>query len=376
MNDMNHMTLDRNGLGCRYFAKEDGSLYSTVATGIFDAEGKMTYEDKVVSNSFLDSQGALTLQEYKKVDEIVTKERENPRRFTAWMRSLKNNVENFDGMKFKTYWYNVMTGKTTSRSTMDMEDDAPGTSVSMAQYGVPLPLEFADWLTNIRRDPSASMAAGYDTAAEKASWAAKSVADGLDLRQINGWGGLTYNGVTVYGLRDVPATLTQTQTGTTTGWLAAATPQQIYSNIVAMVKTANTNKIPGPYALVLPESFRFRLAETYSESDLTGEAKSLWMKLLEKPSANIPNVLDISEIVLVPEMDELKGGAAPTYGEAYLVSLDPRCFKVLNYLPMQSFTIDLNGMISTKHRVVEGICPLFKKNTAGIYGVVKLSDAT
>ena len=46
---------------------------------------------------------------------------------------------------------------------------------------------------------------------------------------------------------------------------------------------------------------------------------------------------------------------------------------MLNYLAMQSFTIDLKGMISTKHRVAEGVCPLFKKNAAGTYGIVKLT---
>jgi len=134
----------------------------------------------------------------------------------------------------------------------------------------------------------------------------------------------------------------------------------------------NQNKVAGPYALILPESFRFRLAETFSTS-LNGDEKSLWMKLLEKPNADIPNVLDITQVKLVPEMDQTKGGGTPTAGEAYVTSLNPKWFRVLNYLPMQSFTIDLKGMISTKHRVAEGVCPLFKKNAAGTYGIVKLT---
>ena len=32
----------------------------------------------------------------------------------------------------------------------------------------------------------------------------------------------------------------------------------------------------------------------------------------------------------------------------------------------------VKGEIATKHRVAEGVCPLFKKNTAANYGLVKL----
>lgn len=374
MSNLNNVTLNRD-LGFRYFSKEDGNLYVTVATGQFDSDGKPIYEDRVVSMSGLDAQSALTLQEYKLVDRVVNDERNNPNRFTTWLRSLKQCVDTFDGMNYKTYWYNTLTGQTSSRSTMDLEDDSPATTVSIAEDGVPLPLEFADWLSNIRRDPSASTAAGYNVSAEKARFAAEAVATGLDLRNVNGWGGLTYKGVTVRGFRDVPTTLTVAQAGTvgTGGWLSSdVTAKQIYADILSMVTLLNQNKVAGPYALILPESFRFRLAETYSTS-LNGDEKSLWMKLLEKPNAEIPNVLDITQVKLVPEMDQTKGGGTPTVGEAYVTSLNPKWFRVLNYLPMQSFTIDLKGMISTKHRVAEGVCPLFKKNAAGTYGIVKLT---
>ena len=376
---MNSVMMDRN-LGYRCFVNEkDGKVYETVPTGIVGADGKMTYEDKLVSESSLDARAALTATEYKKVDSVVTDVATAANRFSAWMRSLTSNVDRFNGMDRKTYWYNIVTGQTTSsRSTMDLEDDAPGTTVATTEDGVPLPLEFADWLSNIRRDASASAAAGYDVSAQKAKFAAEAVAIGTDLRQINGWAGLTYNGVTVYGLRDVPTTAHVHQAGTISGygWLDVehVTPAQIFADITLMVKAMNVRKIPGPYVLILPESFRFRLAETYS-TDVNGNKKSLWMAILERPAPNIPNVLGISEIKLVPEMDETKGGGTPTAVEAYLLSLDPRYFRVLQYLNMQSFTIDLKGGISTKHRVVEGLCPLFKKNANGYHGVVKLETS-
>ena len=142
---------------------------------------------------------------------------------------------------------------------------------------------------------------------------------------------------------------------------------------MAMVRVQNANGVGGPYVLMVPESFRFRLAEPYFVNTTTGAPQSLWMKLLEKPDANIPNVMNIQEIKLIPELDLLNGGGTPSMGEAYLLSLDPKWFRVLNYLPMQSFTIGLKGNISTKHRVVEGVCPLFKRNAAGKYGIVKLT---
>ena len=38
--------------------------------------------------------------------------------------------------------------------------------------------------------------------------------------------------------------------------------------------------------------------------------------------------------------------------------------------------MDLKGAIATKHRVTEGVCPLFKTNIAGNYGIVKLASPT
>ena len=364
----NGMTLDR-AVGRRYFTKGDNKVYLTLPTGQFDDTGKPIYEDKVVSDSGIDASAALTLTEFKKVDTVVTEVRNGVDRLTAWMRGLTGCVDTFDGLANMTYWYNRRTGEGVSRTTMNLEDDAPGTTISTEQDGVPLPIEFADWQTSIRSDPSASMAAGFDVAATKASAAADAIAVGNDLRQVNGWNGLTHHGVTVYGFRDVPATLTRAQTA---NWLTA-TIAQIYGDIKAMVQLMDLAKIPGPYVLVVPKSFRHRLAEAYSTNSVTAEEKSLWMKILESPGNGVPNVLGISQIKLVDQMDETKGGGTPTTGEAYLLSLSPQYFRVLNYLPMQSFTIDLKGSIATKHRVAEGICPLFKKNIDGNYGIVKLT---
>jgi hypothetical protein len=97
------------------------------------------------------------------------------------------------------------------------------------------------------------------------------------------------------------------------------------------------------------------------------------MKILENPGNGVPNVLGIKEIKLVPDMDEKVGGTAATKGEAYVLSLDPKYFRVLNYLALQSFTMGLKGSISQKHRVVEGVCPLFKTDVNGHYGICKLT---
>lgn len=375
---MKNVTLERD-LGSRCFVKPDGNLYVTVPTGLYGEDGNPTYVDKMVSSNQLDAQGALTATEYREVDEVVTEEANNPDRLSVWMRNLGDRVvKTFDGMSNKVYWYRRAIGKTVSRSTMDLEDDAPQGTLAYEEDGVPLPLEFADWLTNIRRDPTASRTIGRDVAAEKALLATQGVAVGNDLRQLNGWDGLTYRGMSVYGWRDVPTGLSVVQSGVANGggWLnEAVTPANIYSDICKMVKLANTNKIEGPFALLLPDFLRFRFAEIYSTS-VNNVEKTLWQKLQERPAVDVPNILDLQVIKFVKEMNETKGGGTPTVGEAYLTSLNPKWFRTLYYLPMQSFTIDLKGMISTKHRIVEGVCPLFKKDGNGTYGVVKLAAPT
>lgn len=365
---MNSVMMDRE-LGSRCFVKDDGFLYVTVPTGALDDTGAPVYEDRCISQSGMDAQGALTAAEYREVDRIVMDEAKKASRYTTWLKSLKANVTSINGLKYKTYWYQRIKGNTASRSTMDLEDDSPAVGVSYEEDGVPLPFEFADWLYNIRRDGTANTSAGFDVTLEKARLASKSVATGLDLRNINGWDGLKYRGVTVYGLRDVPANMTVAQSK---DWLTVSTPQEIYADIVKMVAAMNEAGIPGPYVLQVPSSFRFRLAETYHENQLTDNAKSLWTKLLEKPSADVPNVLDIAQIKLIDELNQKLGGGTPDLAEAYLTTLDPEYFRVLDYMPSTSFTMELKGMISTKHRVVEGVCPLWKVDGKGNRGIVKL----
>ncbi len=366
---MDSVMINRE-LGSRCFVKDDGFLYVTVPTGVLDDNGDPVYEDKCISQSGIDAQGALTAAEYRKVDQIVMEEATKPSRFTTWLKGLKGNRVDLDGMKYKTYWYQRVKGQTASRSTMDLEDDAPAVQPEYSEDGVPLPLEFADWLYNIRRDPTASTSAGFDFAMEKARLAAKSVAEGLDLRNVNGWGGLKYRGLTVHGLRDATTSLSVAQTA---DWLSTATVPQMYNDIVSMVRVMNEAGIGGPYVLCLPSSFRFRLAETYHQNSLTDKEKSLWVKILERPNADVPNVLDISQIKLIDELNQKSGGGTPDLAEAYLLSLDPEYFRVLNYLPAQSFTMELKGMISTKHRIAEGVCPLFKKDGNDNIGLVKLT---
>lgn len=370
-----NFTVDRE-LGMRYFQKE-GGLYVTEPTDKRDEDGNVIYEDVLMSSDRMDAMGALTVQEYREVDSVVTEEAKNENRICTWMRGLGGGVvKRFDGMKTKMFWYNKRTGMTVSRATMDLEDDAPAVSVAMEEDGVPLPFEFGDWLWNIRRDGVGSRSAGYDTVGEKARLTAEGVAEGLDLRQVNGWDGLTYRGHTVYGFRDVPTNSTVAQAGAlgSGGWLEdSTTPAMIYDNVVDMVKVMTANKVQGPYVLILPDYLRFRFAEPYFVNKLTDKETSLWMKILEAPGNGVPNVLGISQIKLVPEMDEVIGGGAPTTGEAYLLSLNKKWFNVLDYLPAQDFTMSLKGNISTKHRVAEGICPLFRTDFGGrTYGIVKL----
>jgi len=379
---MSKVTMDidtsRDGLGFRYFAK-DGKVYTTEPTGVLDSEGKMTYKDVLQSANRIDAACALAITEYKLVDDAVESEADLASRIVSWMRTLTGNVKKFDGMKHKMFWYNRKTGNTSSRTTMDLEDDAPGTTVAITQDGVPLPLEFADWKSNVRRDPTASLSAGYDVSAEKAAFAAGSVAKGLDQRQLNGWGKLAYNNKAVYGFRDVPTTTTVAQLGETgdLGWMDPEyTTVQIYDDIVNMVRALQLTKVPMPYILMVPEQLKFRLAEPYHTNTVTGAEKSLYLKILESPGNGVPNILGIQEIKLLPEMDELVGGTAATQGEAFVLSLDPKYFRVLDYLTMQSFTMDLKSTISQKHRVVEGVCPLFKTDIRGNYGICKLTLPT
>ena len=367
-------------LGTRYFRKEDGCLYVTEPTGEHDEQGNEVYHDVLMSSDPMNAQGALTLEEYREVDSVVTETVSNENRICNQLRALGGGVvKTIDGMKTKMYWYNKRTSKTVSLATMDLEDDAPAVSFEMDEDGVPLPFEYADWLWNIRRDGVGSRSAGYDTSAEKARVAAEGVAEGLDLRQVNGWGKLTYRGKTVYGFRDVPTNLTVSQAGAfgSGGWLSDdVTPPMIYNDIVSMVKKLTGNKVHGPYVLMLPDSLRYRFAEPYFVNQLTDRETSLWMKILENPGHGVPNILNISRIMLVPELDEKVGGGAITQGEAYLFSADPRWFNVIDYLPARDFTMELKGGISTKHRVAEGICPMFRTDYDGKYGIVALTDPT
>ena len=374
--------LDRGEVGMRYFTKADGKVYVTRATGVFDEKGQMTYADHLVSESAIDASAALTDNEYKLVDSVVTDVGRTDQgavaTFLGFKRFVPRCVQEFDGLKHKVYYYKARKSKTASRATMDLEDDAPTGSAEYKEYQIPLPLENSDWSSNIRREPTASFAAGYNVNAENAALTAEGVQTGLDLRFVNGWGSLTYRGGTVYGLRDLPTTRTVTQAGTTAinGWLdttGTVTTATIYENIRSMVKTLNKNGVEGPYVLVLPDSFRFRMADPYKVLD-NGEEISLYKKVLDRNNSGVPNILNIADIVFLTELNYTKTGGDPSYGEAYLFSISPKWFRVLNYLPMTNFTISLKGDISTKHRITRGACPLWRKDFDGNYGFVKLAN--
>lgn len=383
-------------VGIRAF-KKDGKLFHTVPTGVYDDKGEMTYKDELISDSLFDARGALSLEEYKHIDSVITSVQTEGDSITTWMKGLSGNVVTLDGLTTMTYYYRIRNNKTVSKASMGLEDDAPSGAVEFSEDGVCLPIEFSDWTYHLRIDGARSYALGRDVAAEDARLAADGVWSGLNYRNANGWGGLKFHGLPVWGFRDMYNFSSSgkalynkvTRKAWTANWYTATTAQ-IFADIASMLSSLNSLNIPGPYTLVVADNLRSKFAEPYYElvtvsgqqvvNSVSG-VKSLYQKVLGDNSGGVPNVLNISGIRFEPQFSRLPNGTAITSSNAssacvaMLISTNPKYFQVLNYLPLQSFTMDLKGTIATKHRVAAGICPLFRHDWNDNYGAVVLASS-
>ena len=381
--DEKHRTL-----GNRHFAKViDGKLClcRTVATGVVGPDGKMTYKDQVISTDSYNAMNAFTDHEFLSIDQAVTRAAARPESIVNWALGKTVCRRVIDGMKVMVHRYNIERKyKGVVRRTMKLEDDGSGATLEYDREGVPLPFHFHDFDTNIREDAAASRSSGNDTVAEKAALASKLVAEAQDWTFVNGYGsgvigeGYQYDGFKAFGFRDVPTNLTL-DTGFNWNLSHADRAAAIYENIVAAVKMLVKANIPGPYTLVVPDIYRFVFADDYFLSPLTGQSQSLLNKILEPPRPGVPSVLNINEVYFNAHFDTTFAGADNVNAtEAYLMSFSPEYFNALRTLAPTTFTIDLKGPITTKHRVASGFTPLFRRNGAGEvkgtgdYGIVRI----
>ena len=372
------MMADDNGMravGQRYFAKVVNGvlcLCRTVRAG-FGADGKMTYRDEVVSSDPYNAMNAFTDHELLSIDKVVTETSKRPDSIVNWALGHAACRRVIDGMKTMVHRYNIeKPHKGAARLTMKLEEDVSGATVEFDRGGVPLPFIFTDFYTNIREDAAASRASGIDAIAEKAALAAKIVSESQDFCMVNGYGQLQYDGFPVYGFRDNP---TGFSVGVPNPWLDPSTPtQEVLDAITAAVTMLVTARIPGPYKLVVPETYRFVFMRDYFRSPLDNSSQSLYSRIMERPGPGVPNELNIEEIHFNAQFNTNAVGDDVDDTEAYLMSMSPEYFNALRTLPPTTFTIDLKGAISTKHRVASGFTPLWRKNGKNQYGVVRFGD--
>ena len=376
-------------VGNRYFAKVvDGRplLCETVATGVKDAEGNMTYKDLVVSNDPYNAMNAFTDVEFRSIDKVVTQTSARPDSIVNWLLGKQAVRRVIDGMAHMTHEYKINKPyKGVAQTTMKLEEDVSGGTIAYEEDGVPLPFIFTDFHTNLREDKTASRSSGIDTIAQKAEIAAKVVAETQDWSVVNGYGdgtrglpgsGFQYRGFKAWGFRDVPTNMALTTSG---DWFddsaSGPTTQEIFDDILNAVKMLVKARIPGPYTLIVPNSYRFIFMRDYFRSPFDNSSQSLYQRILESPRPGVPNELNIEEIYFNEHFDVTRSGADNDSAvEAYLMSFSPEYFNALRTLKPTTFTIDLKGSIATKHRVVSGFTPLFRRNGDGNYGIVRIAS--
>jgi len=378
-------------LGGRYFSKiVDGQLClcQSVPTGVYDAKGKMTFKDKVVSRDQLIARAAFTDVEYRTIDAVVTQAAARPTSIVNRLLSIADCRRVVDGMSTMTYEYKIEKDiKGVARVTMKLEDDVSGATIDYDEDGVPLPFIFSDFLTNIREDATASKSSGMDTIAQKAQLASKTVAEAQELCVVNGYGGdsttgFQYRGFKAFGLRNLPYSFISTTPNWNdpAAWGAETRARGIFNAIKEAMKTLATNHIPGPFVLIVPESYKFIFMDDYFRSEFDNSSQSLYMRILETPRPGVPNELDIQAIWFEGHLDTIQnatGAVIPNdqNTEAYIMSLSPEYFNALSTLPPTTFTIDLKGTVATKHRIASGFTPLWRRNAKGKRGVFRFKSA-
>jgi uncharacterized linocin/CFP29 family protein len=214
------------------------------------------------------------------------------------------------------------------------------------QKVIPLPFVHEDFGFTAR-ELGVSRNIGETLDVTSAELATRQVAEGIEAMFLNGTGGVTYGGGTVYGLTNHP----DINTYDITDWdSSAATGETILDDVRGMKQALINDRMYGPYTLVVPTNY-----ETVLDDDFKANSdKTIRQRILE-----IENITDIMVA------DKL------TSDTVVLFQRSNDVIRVLNGMAPTTMEWETEGGLLSNYKVLACVVPQVRSTQGGRSGIVK-----
>ena len=248
-------TLIQNGgdpRSLRPFIGRDGRTWLSVADGI-DDKGKVKLKNVLARNA----NGTLKYDEWKLIDQIVTKAAKAPLRVVGDVRSAGLNYNLPNGMAHTFLQYQNLSNITPATVSMTparrSDFDRPVFDIN----GIPLPVVHKDFMLDTRQLLASKQGnMPLDTTMIEAS--AREVAEVTEKLFLGTYGTYAFGGGTLYGLTNFPSRLTKTMTAPT-----GTNESVTLTEVLDMVQKSQDALHYGPWVLYVSPNWGKYLDDDY-----------------------------------------------------------------------------------------------------------------
>lgn len=232
----------------------------TVNTGQLDEGGNPIYAEKPVNVN-----ATLRKDEWVSLDNTLL-EAARERLVIVDDLMAAGLVYNAGGLGALTAEWETGSEVTDARITMDGDTETENDRQEFGLNGVPIPMIHKDWKIS-ERAMLASRTRGAALDVTTGAEMSRSVSRTLESMFFNG-ASVKSDSYNIYGLTTFPSRLTYT----IADWsdTANVTPEDIFADILAMIRALELQRSYGPFTLYIPGAYSFRFREDFKEfSDKT-----------------------------------------------------------------------------------------------------------
>jgi len=330
----------------------NGRSWNTLTLGTDDNGDVVT--DTVLTNAA----STLTLRQWEEIDNTLIPVARQRLQFVRRLEEAGLVHSVAGGMGVPTITYQMVSDSGTAQLNMDaivpVQKDRPLTDSVV----LPLPIAQSDFGFNLREMRTAArmnrngpvmqldLAQGVNSARKIGE---------LTERLFLGTGGTyTYGGGTIYGMINFPFRSTKVLTSPLAGgW----TPSLLVSEVLSMIKIANTNGFYGPFELFHGPNWLEVMNNDYSliKSDLT---------TLDR----LGKLQGISQITQLDYLDR-------AFYDLVLVQMTADTLQVVNAMPPTPLQWETHGGLRREYKIMQIKVPRFYRNYNGTAGIVHGSVA-
>lgn len=304
----------------------------------------MTPQDRqVLSSGSLRTNATLLKDEWIESDNILV---EVARETLVAVTDLTSRgfVKSVDGMAHSVFEWQRVSRTTGSQKSMSPRVRADSDRPDYDLVGVPLPIDHADFNFGEREiQTSRNKGMGLDFTMLRSK--AQDVLETVEETLVNGGGGFTYGGYTIYGYTSFPSRGLYTMPLT---WVGLS-GDLILADVIAMKQVAINARKRGPYILYIPTAYSTVLDGQFK----AGSDRSIREVLLEVDGIEDIKVLD-----------------ALATNNTLLVQMTASTANMVDGMPLTTVQWKTNGEFDNHFKVLTIMVPQLIADQAGNCGIV------